>query len=351
VQELRQAVASLAENDHVAARARLTRLLGSTPDLLTALFSSALCKRLDGAHEAVSNIYLRPARIPQIVLFEAMAEALPLVDASRLLANEFLYRSLAGQDCVSVIDVGVGTGTQMAALVDLLVAQARPPRRITIVGVDPAADVLEQACATIGARPHPSHCVIDCRGIAESAEMLVAHDLARLLPADSALAVNASFALHHVGDGLAKDRALETIAGLRPLAVALTEPDSDHDTDDLLARFDSAWRHYGLVFAMIDASRLDADIRMELKLTFFAREIDDVLGTPDAQRCERHETAQMWLARLQRAGLNFVRPAAMPLPVDRFDVRARDTHLQLEVCGEVLVSQFHAQPASVRTAA
>lgn len=304
---LRDAVGHFARGDAKAGQAALRSFPAlevgkEAADLRTFLFLKALWSRCDGTLQHEGNLYLRSFSFSQIELFNLLGRRMPLVYQVAAAANEALGCLLGLHDEATLIDVGTGTGRQIASLLEDQ-SSVRRLRRLRVVGIEPsesslvaARDNVLESAARVGA-------TVEFVPVLGCAESLAADDWRRIAGGGEPVIVNGAFALHHVRTGALKDQVLQRIADLDPVGFVLSEPSSNHESEDLSVRFENAWNHYGLVFDVIDRQPLSRAERDAMKVHFFAREIDDVVGAPEEVRTERHETAAMWMDRLRRVGL------------------------------------------------
>lgn len=276
----------------------------SSGDLQHYIFASALSRRLESDTAAEINLYLRRFETTQISLFNLLAQHLPTVQMAGPLANEVLAGYLGGHDEVTLLDVGIGSGRQEVALLYLLAAQRRLPRKLNVIAVEPdagslleAGEALAEAADTLGMELefHPVHRVV---------EELDEADWCFFGSFGAPLVVLGAFAVHHVrstGRGSARDTFFRRLRALRPDAVVLCEPSSNHDSPCLRERFAAAWHHFGLTFRIIDGLQIGDAEKSAMKM-FFAREIEDILANAEETRCERHEPVDAWVRRLKDAG-------------------------------------------------
>lgn len=162
--------------------------------------------------------------------------------------------------------------------------------------------------------------------------------------------INASFAVHHIR-GLAsgpelRGRLFRKLHTLQPLILVLSEPNSDHQIEDLGARLENSWNHFGLVFNLIDELDISLADRRALKICFFGREIEDILGMKERDRSERHEPLATWESRLDSSGFIPALPAGVVATLSNPLVRLnkRDWHIGLEYRGETIVGVIGAAP-------
>lgn len=317
------------------------------------VFAAALAARVAGGGAEAANLYLRRFEVPQIELFNLLGRHVPMVRLATRIANDTLAQALRGQAHPTLIDVGIGTGRQFAALLDELALAGALPAALTVVGIEPAADALAQARSTLQAQARRLGLPLHFHGVALGAEAMDEADWAGVAAACSAPpVVNASFALHHIADdGQGRDRrnaVLRRLHALAPQLLVMAEPDVDHREADLGRRFENCFEHFGAVFEVLDALPLQPAERNALKAGFFGREIVDVLASPEPLRSERHESTAAWFQRLAATGFE-LRPSGLPLPASSHpSVQVMQRGLRAAICAgdRPLVSVFAARPAA-----
>jgi hypothetical protein len=328
------------------ARALLTeaveaRLGSAGEDLQACLFASALSARFASGSRASRslNLYLQQLERSQISLFDLLARHLPTVAWAGALANDVLAGFLARHDEVTLLDVGIGSGRQEVALVRLLAERGQLPRRMDVIAVEPDASSLRSAGGALDAAAHAAGLQLGFRPVRGTVEDLSADDWARFSAVDTPIVVLGAFALHHVRPGPSRDVLFHRLASLAPEVVVLCEPSSDHDAPSLRERFAASWRHFGLTFRIIDGLDIPEAEKNSMKL-FFAREIEDIVSAAEDARCERHQPAETWVARLREAGLTPMRDFGRVRVPEGGTVRVapRDGYLSLEAEDETLVA-------------
>ncbi|MFY2561087.1 GRAS family protein [Corallococcus terminator] len=328
-------------------------------DLDYLLFATAVSHRLESSGGVVRNPYLHPhpeqgAR--QIDLFRLLMTHMPLASAADALANGVLMELLGQRDEATLVDVGIGQGRQEGRLLKSLSERGALPRRLTLVGVDPSGASLAQAEESTARVAREVGAVVRFVGVEATVESLSESTWSVLRGLPGPRVVNAAFALHHVAEepgsvGAVRDGVLRNLRALDPSGMVLCEPNTDHFRAPPLERFLNAWKHFTQVFHLLDTLEVPREERAAIK-RFFGREVEDVVGTVDeSARCERHELAATWMARLRRAGF-------VPLEVLE-QVRAEGVHPVLElrrepgVVGlswrnEVLVAVLGVRPDGAR---
>ncbi len=307
------------------------------------IFASALTRRLESEHAAEINLYLRQFEMPQISLFNLLAQSLPTVSLSVAVSNHLLCGFLGGWDEVALLDVGIGTGRQEVAVLHELAARGELPRRLTVFAVEPDAQSLREAEEALGLAARQYGVALDFHGLNLVAEELEDEHWSLFGSAGGPLVVHGAFAAHHIRNRVpgycSRAEFFRKLRLLSPLAVVLCEPSSDHHTHLVGERFENCWRHFGLTFDLIDRSGLPPREAAAIKM-FFAREIQDILGNGEDNRCERHESVGTWVERLRRAGFTPYGDFILPEGVrhDVVSIHPREGYVGMDYGGETLVA-------------
>jgi hypothetical protein len=312
-------------------------------DLQYYIFASALSKRLASDKSAEINLYLRQFEKTQISLFNLLAQHLPTVALAGPLANEVLAGFVGGQDEVTLLDVGIGSGRQEVALLYLLANQHRLPRKLNVIAIEPDAGSLLEAGASLADAAGTLGVELEFVPVHKVVEELDDEDWLMFGSFGAPLVVLGAFAVHHVRSGAgrnARDELFRRLRALDPDAVVLCEPSSNHDSPSLLERFEASWHHFGLTFRLIDGLQVEDREKAAMKM-FFAREIEDILANADETRCERHEPVDAWVRRFREAG--FVPCTDWALvgfgsPEGPVRIAPRDGYLGLDYRDETLVA-------------
>jgi tellurite resistance protein len=339
-----------------AAREALSSLVNSAlalddrpEDLLYFLLAAGLSKRLDGPTYEEINLYLRDYDVPQIRLFNLLAERVPTMALGTWLANKMLVRTLREHARPTLVDFGTGTGRQMVTLLHMLSEDPRALVRLRLVLIEPDPNSLKSAVERAVAAAAERGLSVEIQAIPKLAEEMDDHDWASLAPREGTLVINESFTLHHVSDDVdgadGRDAVLARIKSLEPELFVATEPDVDHDTMRLSDRLANCHQHFRSMFAQIDRLDIAENDRAAIKVCFFGREMEDILGAPDATRAERHDRAHRWLERMRASGLTPIDLDELNLPapeVSGVELFTRDGHLSLGFGGEPLLAVLAA---------
>ncbi|MBW5447027.1 GAI protein [Cohnella sp. CFH 77786] len=276
-------------------------------DLLPYLFAKSMLKRVNPEQHEQMNLYLRQHDIPQITLFNLLAQKIPFVAHAAPLANGLLARYIHSDADISFLEVGIGTGRQIVSLLQELHRQGKRPATFTLHAIEPNQDCLQQAQRNVMQAASSCGIRVVFHPIPYEIERMPDEAWKRIAAGSGSLLVNAAFALHHIrdmeGGSAAKDEVLSKIRSLRPAILVMCEPDSDHQTSDRMSRFNNCWRHFSAVFEFIDKLDLLPEHNRALKI-FFGREIEDIIANPEHTRCERHESTTNWITRLKKAGFS-----------------------------------------------
>lgn len=277
--------------------------------LLATLLIKALNKKIR-SESIGENIYLNKYETSQISLFNILIEKFPFVKYSQIITNNAIVEHIRQHDEVTIVDIGIGQGTQMVNIIESSKTLAHL-KKMVIIGIEPYADALKQAEATICAYQGKVPFDIEFVGIHDVAENV---DFAALPHRCGAVIVNASLALHHIQSAQQRSETIASIKQLNPTAFLLIEPNVNHYEPDFHQRFVNCYHHFYSIFQVIDQIDIDQKDKNALKL-FFGREIEDIIGKDEKDRFEKHEPATNWIERLNQHKFSvrneFLRP---PLP-------------------------------------
>jgi hypothetical protein len=214
---------------------------------------------------------------------------------------------LDGGHEITLLDLGIGGGRQIRGLIQTLAERGSLPPKLTVIGVDPMEQSLEQVGAGLSGLAADLRLPFQFVPVRAAAEDLTPDDWIGFRRFHGELFATATFSLHHVGrdnTGTSrKDAVLRNLKLIEPSAFVLTEANGDFENDDLVTRFVETWEFYGTCFDILDRMTLPPDLRAAAKL-FFGRELEDILGSHSAHRCERFDTVARWQERLRNAGFS-----------------------------------------------
>jgi SAM-dependent methyltransferase len=255
------------------------------------------------------NLYLRNYQVSQIQLFDILIARLPYVKYSQAIVNSQIVEILAGLQEATLFDIGIGLGTQVRNILHQC-KDMKGLKKLVVVGIEPGEDALKTAEQSILALQPEMPFTIEFKGFHGFAENM---ELTTIDYGTSNIIVNASLALHHIQSDEKRTSVLEQIKSLNPAGFFLIEPNVNHFEPSFMKRFYHCFNHFYALFKTIDGLDIHANEKSALKL-FFGREMEDIIGKPEAERFEKHEPAITWIARLRQ--LNYaIKSNLLNLPV------------------------------------
>lgn len=278
--------------------------------LLATLLIKALNKRIN-SESIGENIYLGKYETSQIQLFNILIEKFPFVKYSQQIANSAIVRAMEGHEEATIVDIGIGQGTQMVNIIEM--AKELPGlKKLHIVGVEPFGEALARAEETILSFNGQVPFKVEFTGIHDAVENV---DFARAGYLAGIVIVNASLALHHIQSAEQRDATIARVRQLNPDAFMLIEPNVDHYEPEFHTRFANCYNHFHALFQVIDRlENVSANDKNALKL-FFGREIEDIIGKEEGDRFEKHEPAYHWIDRLAKNRFS-IKNDFLPAPLD-----------------------------------
>lgn len=274
----------------------LDGLSNDSEKFLSTLFIKSL-KNYIGSTTIDEHIYLRKYEIPQIQLFNILIKEFPFVATGQQITNDIIIDLLKHEKEATIIDIGIGQGTQ---IINLLKHANKLTKltRLKIIGIEPFADALLKASESIGTFGKDLPFEIKFIGINDFAEHV---NFGQFKNGTEAVIVNASLALHHIQSLSKRYDVITSIKNIKPRAFLLIEPNVDHFESNFYRRFQNCYQHFYHIFKVIDRLQIQQDDKNALKL-FFGREIEDIMGKKEEDRYERHEPAYRWIEKLKQTG-------------------------------------------------
>lgn len=322
----------------------LDGLADDSDKFLSTLFITSL-KNYIGETRASQHIYLKPYEIPQIQLFDILIREFPFVKAGHDYANSVILNVLEGKKSATILDVGIGQGTQIQKLIGSL-ADNHSLEYLKIIGVEPFGNALKIAETSINEALRKMPFKADFVGVEAFIEKMSGDDLINAIGSDLPnLIINESLALHHIQTLDDRNQVIQMLRRLNPTVFVLTEPNVDHYEPDFYRRFQNCYRHFRHVFQVIDELGIDNGDKNALKL-FFGREIEDIIGKDNPERFEKHEPAFRWIEKLKNNGFTISDSHFDSLPEISFGVKVckdKEGFLAFSVGTETILSIICAQ--------
>lgn len=261
--------------------------------LLTTIYLKAVNRRIQS--EVINqNIYDHINGVSQIELFDILIDQFPFVKHSQEIVNSGIVNGMKDQEVVTIIDIGVGLGSQMMNVISKA-KELKQLKKLIVVGLGPFTDALSIAERNITGMKQELHFHLDFIPVPAFAEKF---DFTSLTCLEGPVIINASLALHHIQTMEMRSKTLANLKSLEPLGIMLIEPNVNHFEPDFFIRFLNSYHHFSCLFRVIDQLNIREDQKNGLKL-FFGREIEDIMGKPEHDRFEKHSTATEWIQLLK----------------------------------------------------
>lgn len=256
------------------------------------------------------NTYLKPYEVPQIVLFDILANRFPIVLESQRLLEEWVMQQSKGHRRLCIIDIGIGRGLQMVRLLHAL-NDRQTPLELTLIGIELNEEALAAAVTQMEIVKERMNYSFHFHPLAGAIETMDFTKVRQLIP-DSAdfLVVNASLTLHHIQSGRARNDLFRKLKTLHPDLLTLTEPNASTYTDELEKRICEAVSHFYALYHYTNTLPLTGEEKRSLK-TFFSNDFFDPIALPNEARFEKLETGAQWVARAQKGGFQPLMPSAV----------------------------------------
>lgn len=226
----------------------------------------------------------------------------PLLRNPYQLATGPLFEAIREQEVARVLDVGVGSGAQLAELIGLLCEQPHRVRRLELVGLDFNEEFLQGAGERIAATRAPAETEIAYVPVLGRIEELGDDQVREIVGPSGLDAANATIALHEVPG----ERKLAALAGLRRAAPAhLLIAEWNYLLENTLADtsveflFNVRNAATGFVSALTERYS-HADARAVVR--DWLSQGDGQLTCPAARRQECFLPVACWRALLERSG-------------------------------------------------
>jgi SAM-dependent methyltransferase len=247
------------------------------------------------APDAIRNTYLQDLAIPQIVLFDILANRFPLVMEAQSLVNRLFCEKASGYASVVLLDIGIGRGLQMERLLKAMNGMT-DLTMVRVIGVEISSPALEftitmmqrlQGELSFKLEFHPIHSAV------ETMDFETIKSLSEI--PDAILLANASLCLHHLQTMAEREKLFQGLRSLNPTLLTLIEPNTDCFIADFPRRLDNAYEHFNALYRFINTLDLTADEKTGLK-QFFSTELFDAVALPEEFRFERYQRGEQWIS-------------------------------------------------------
>ncbi len=275
-----------------------------TDPLVVEHILKAIQYRIEGnSPELIRNTYLKDLAIPQIVLFDILANQFPIVHAAQSLVNDQIYQMAKCGTVITVLDIGIGRGIQMVRLLTLL-NQIQELEIVNVIGIELFEPALKHTESQLHQLNDELRIKINFFPINSTAETTDFKALKLFIDEQGApLLVNASLCLHHIQKKEERVQLFNDLKSLQPKLLTLIEPDADCYTDKFDVRLENAFHHFNALYSYINTLALKEDEKKGLK-QFFSTELFDAIALPDQHRFEKYEEGKSWVNTGLLTGFN-----------------------------------------------
>lgn len=276
---------------------------GTCPDpVLTDRLEQALLFRFSGqTPESITNTYLKNFEVPQIVLFDILANRFPLVLKAQEIVKNLFISAVENHQHITIIDLGIGRGLQMKSILEAL-DHYTTVKSVTVIGVEIMEEALHHTGIQLQSLAQTLRLKLDFVPILTTVET-VSKDILqkRISPRSTALFINASLTLHHIQNKNDRAKLFEILHSLSPNVFTLIEPNTNTYEEDFEKRIFNAYDHFAALFAFTNSLDLTDSEKKGLK-EFFSNDFFDPIAFPDSHRFERLDTAENWIQLADNAG-------------------------------------------------
>lgn len=280
---------------------------GSHPDpVLTDRLHQALLFRFSGQKpESITNTYLKNFEVPQIVLFDILANRFPLVLKAQEIVRNLFKAAAETHQHITIIDLGIGRGLQMKAILEAL-DHYTTVRSVTVIGVEIMEEALHYTTLQLQSLAQTLRLKLDFVPLQLPVESVTKEMLSkRISPRSTALFINASLTLHHIQDKKIRSNLFNILHSLSPNFFTLIEPNANTYEEDFEKRLFNAYDHFSALFAFTNSLDLKENEKKGLK-EFFSNDFFDPIAFPDTHRFERLDTSENWIQLAEEAGFKAI---------------------------------------------
>lgn len=337
---------------------------GDTMQRIAAYFAEALAHRIlkawPGLHRALNST--RISLVSEEILTQRLFfEMFPFLKVAYVLTNQAIIEAMEGEKMVHVIDLYAAEPAQWIALLQALSTRPEGPPHLRITGIHPQKEVLDHMAHRLTEEAEKLDIPFQFNPVVSKLENL---DVEKLrVKTGEALAISSVLQLHsllamddevlqkrsslasrnangihlhralqmnqsNLGELLEKDLAnrysaspdsasssplspkasvkmdsfLNSLWGLSPKIMVVTEQDSNHNGSTVMERLLEALYSYAALFDCLESTMPRTSLeRLKVEKMLFGEEIKNIIACEGSERKERHEKLEKWIQRLDFA--------------------------------------------------
>ncbi|KAJ0084922.1 hypothetical protein Patl1_29458 [Pistacia atlantica] len=337
---------------------------GDTMQRIAAYFAEALAHRIlkawPGLHRALNSTRISLVS-EEILIRRLFFEMFPFLKVAYVLTNQAIIEAMEGEKMVHIIDLNAAEPAQWIALLQALSTRPEGPPHLRITGIHPQKEVLDQMAHRLTDEAEKLDIPFQFNSVVSKLENL---DVEKLrVKTGEALAISSVLQLHSLlatddevvqkrsslasrnangihlqralqmsqntlGELLERDLAngyspspdsasssplspnasvkmdsfLNSLWGLSPKIMVVTEQDSNHNGSSVMERLLEALYSYAALFDCLESTVPRTSLeRLKVEKMLFGEEIKNIIACEGSERKERHEKLENWIQRLDLA--------------------------------------------------
>lgn len=313
---------------------------GDTMQRIAAYFTEALAQRIlkswPGLHKALNSTRISSVS-EEMLVRKLFFDMFPFLKVAFVLTNQAIIEAMEGEKMVHVIDLNAAEPAQWIALIQALSTRPEGPPHLRITGIHPQKEVLDQMAHRLTEEaekldiPFQFNSMVSkldnldfeklrvktgealaISSVLQLHSLLAADDYASLLALKNSLLANgngynqspdSASSSPLSPNALAKmDGFLNSLWGLSPKIMVVTEQDSNHNGLTLMERLLEALYSYAALFDCLESSVSRTSMeRLKVEKMLFGEEIKNIIACEGFERKERHEKLEKWIQRFDLA--------------------------------------------------
>lgn len=285
--------------------------------------------------ESVKNTYLKDLEIPQIVLFDILANRFPLVINAQKIISKAILGLVVDKQHITILDLGIGRGLQITRILKEI-NQIKTIKTVTVIGVEIFKTAIDHTTSLISELKNELNYQLEFYPIITLVEDIDIESIKNLIPLNNnCLLINASLILHHIQSEDARLKLFKKLKSLDPSLVTLVEPNTNCFTDDFDERLLNVYEHFCALYGFINTLQLLPEEQKGLK-QFFSTELFDAVALPNEHRFEKYNRAEAWLKTASDAGFS-----PYNLSESTKEINIKDIDIQINNQGYINFSFHH----------
>lgn len=313
---------------------------GDTMQRIAAYFTEALAQRIlkswPGLHKALNSTRISSVS-EEMLVRKLFFDMFPFLKVAFVLTNQAIIEAMEGEKVVHVIDLNAAEPAQWIALIQALSTRPEGPPHLRITGIHPQKEVLDQMAHRLTEEAEKLDIPFQFNSVVTKLEnldfdklrvktgealaissvlqlhsLLAADDYASLIALKNSLLAN-GYGYSQSPDSVSSsplspnasakmDSFLNSLWGLSPKIMVVTEQDSNHNGLTLMERLLEALYSYAALFDCLESSVSRTSMeRLKVEKMLFGEEIKNIIACEGFERKERHEKLEKWIQRFDLA--------------------------------------------------